>query len=377
MKLLLYPVIFIFFMITLTARPYVPSQSNTTSLDSLLPVRGFCIAAPRPDGVDEFIKFIIEELAPRQVNTLVLRVDFNYQFKSRPELRDSAALSEQDVKKMVKACQQHNIQLIPQINLLGHQSWATKTTNLLKVYPQFDETPHVKMPEKYEWPNKDSLYCKSYCPLHPEVHAVVFDLVDEICEVFESSAFHAGMDEVFYIGDDQCPRCSGKDKAELFAGEVTLIRDHLAENDRKLWIWGDRLLDGNLTGLGMWEASMNNTNPAIDLIPKDVVICDWHYERADQTAVYFAMKGLNVITCPWRKPELATKQVADMVRFREQSTKAMKERFQGMMQTVWSGTEDFLDGYYGRKVNEEAGENTPQNCFRTLYDEIAELNNAK
>jgi hypothetical protein len=57
-------------------------------------------------------------------------------------------------------------------------------------------------------------------------------------EVFEADAFHAGMDEVFYIGDDKCPRCSGLDKAALFAGEVTKIRNHLARNGHELWIWG-------------------------------------------------------------------------------------------------------------------------------------------
>src|SRR5690606_24394606 len=100
---------------------------------------------------------------------------------------------------LVNICKKHNIELIPQINLLGHQSWASEVTKLLEVYPQFDETPGVIMPEKYEWPNADGLYCKSYCPLHPEVHGVVFDLVDEIIEVFEAKSFHAGMDEVFYI----------------------------------------------------------------------------------------------------------------------------------------------------------------------------------
>jgi len=55
------------------------------------------------------------------------------------------------------------------------------------------------MPEEYKWPNDDELYCKSYCPLHPEVHDVVFDVVGELTDVFEASAFHAGMDEVFYI----------------------------------------------------------------------------------------------------------------------------------------------------------------------------------
>ena len=347
----------------------IPSFSLAPATDQL-PVRGFCIAAPGSDRVDEFVKFINDELAPRKVNTLIIRIDYNYQYESHPELRDSSTLSKADVKKMVAACHKNQIRIIPQVNLLGHQSWASKVNNLLRVYPQFDETPDVKIPEIYKWPNADGLYCKSYCPLHPEVHAIVFDLMDEICDAFETDAFHAGMDEVFYIGDDKCPRCSGKDKAELFAGELNLIRNHLAMKNRQLWIWGDRLIDGKTTGLGMWEASMNNTYRAVDLIYKDVMICDWHYERPDQTAVYFATKGLSVVTCPWRNPEIAVKQTQDMFRFRASVTPEMKDRFQGMMQTIWTGADQFMDEFYGRKTNPKEGVNTQTNCFKAMYSEI-------
>jgi len=341
--------------------------------DMSVPVRGFCIVAPQPRTVDSFVHFINTELAPRSVNTLVLRVDFNYQYTSHPELRDSIALSKEDVKKIVAACKANQIKVIPQVNLLGHQSWAGTTYNLLKKYPQFDETPGVFMPAKYQWPNADSLYCKSYCPLHPDLHSIVFSLMDEICEVFETDAFHAGMDEVFYIGDSKCVRCSGKDKAVLFANEVSVLRDHLAETKKELWIWGDRLLDGHSTGLGMWEASKNFTWPAIDLVPKDVIICDWHYERADKTAVYFAMKGFNVITCPWRNGAIANKQLTDLVAFRNESTVDMKPRFRGMMQTVWTGNSNFLKGFYAEKSDTIRGGKTEWNCFRQLYTAIDKL----
>jgi hypothetical protein len=364
--------IFILFLLAISCISY--SQSPAASAPkpvNILPVRGFCIAAPLSKDVDRFVKFIDEELAPRLVNTLILRVDFNYQYESHPELRDSDALSKEEVRKLAAVCKKNNISLIPQVNLLGHQSWAGKAGNLLKVYPEFDETPLVRMPAKYAWPNADGLYCKSYCPLHPDVHKVVFDIVDEICTVFEADAFHAGMDEVFYIGEAQCPRCSGKDKAELFAGEVRTIRDHLAVRNRKLWIWGDRLLDGKTTGLGEWEASYNNTYRAIDMIPKDVVICDWHYERPDQTPVYFAMKGLNVVTCPWRNPENAVLQVQDMMKFRNHSTPEMKDHFMGMVQTIWSGAGQFLDNFYG--IRPEKGTSTQVNCFKALFTEIQKM----
>ena len=342
---------------------------QSQNMDELFPVRGFCIGAPDPDHLDAFIEFINNDLTRYAVNTLILRVDYGYQFKSHPELIDGNALSPAEVQKIVKACRKNNIRLIPQINLLGHQSWAGKVNKLLEVYPEFDETPHVKMPEDYKWPNNDGLYCKSYCPLHPGVHKVVFDLVDEICDVFESDAFHAGMDEVFYIGEDSCNRCSGHDKAELFAGEISLIRNHLASKDRTLMIWGDRLIDGRATGMGMWEASMNNTHRAIDMIPKDVFICDWHYERPDQTAVYFAMKGFRVATCPWRNPEVGVKQAEDMVRFRNNSTGEMKDRFAGIIQTVWSSPEQFLKEYNSPGTEQ----NTAAACFRAVFSRMNTL----
>jgi hypothetical protein len=358
-----------FFFLSLSFLTYSQLADRQPAVTgNMLPVRGFCIAAPQPEELGRFIKFIDEELAPRSVNTLILRVDFNYMYESHPELRDSGALSKSEVKKLVEVCRKNSINLIPQVNLLGHQSWASEVGNLLKMYPQFDETPLIKIPDKYVWPNADGLYCKSYCPLHPDVHHIVFDLVDEICEVFESKGFHAGMDEVFYIGEAQCPRCSGRDKAELFAGEVRTIRDHLAVRNRKLWIWGDRLLDGKTTGLGEWEASYNNTHRAIDMIPKDVIICDWHYERPDQTPVYFAMKGLSVVTCPWRIADNAVQQTRDMVRFRKSATPEMKDRYIGMVQTIWSGAGQFMDNFYG--VKPEKGEYSQVNCFKALFTEI-------
>ena len=347
--------------------------SAQTDLDSVMPVRGLSIKAPHPATVDSFVHFIATELVPRKVNTLLLLVDYSYQFESHPELRDTLALSKKDVKKIVSVCRKNNIRLIPQINLLGHQSDRTKINKLLEKYPEFDETPYVKMPAVYVWPNEDELYCKSYCPLHPDVHKIIFDVVDEICDVFESTAFHAGMDEVFYLGDEKCPRCQGRDNAELFAGEVTAVKNHLANKGRELWIWGDRLLDGKTTGFGMWEASYNNTYRAIDLIPKDVVICDWHYERPDKSAVYFAMKGFRVITCPWRDPDVVEKQVADMIQFRKDATPQMKDYYQGMMQTSWSGPSGFMKKFYDNEPVTETNKIQDVNCFRAMYNKIAEI----
>ena len=59
-----------------------------------------------------------------------------------------------------------------------------------------------------------------------------------------------------------------------------------------------------------------------------------------------------------------------MFRFRAGATPVMKERYKGMMQTIWSGAGSFMDEFYGRKSDSKAGQNTQSNCFRALFDEI-------
>jgi hypothetical protein len=44
-------------------------------------------------------------------------------------------------------CRKNNIRVIPQIDLLAI-NLGNHTGKLLLVYPQFDETPEIKMPEK-------------------------------------------------------------------------------------------------------------------------------------------------------------------------------------------------------------------------------------
>ena len=347
---------------------------GAVTLDEALPLRGLCLQAPQRQRIDDFIKFIDEVLAPGKINTLILRVDFGYEYTSHPELRARSPLTKADVKKLVEACKKHKINLIPHLQLLGHQSWAKTTGKLLEVYPEFDETPHVKTENYTSWPNSDGLYCKSYCPLHPEVHKVMYALIDELMDVFEATDFHGGMDEVFYIANEKCPRCAGKNPAELFAGEVTKARNHLAEKkvQRKLWIWGDRLIDGRTTRIGMWEASMNGTAPAIDLIPKDVFICDWHYEKAHTTPLLFNEKGLNVASCPWKKPQVAAEQIANMVKFRKEAEEKNGGQFQGIIQTVWGSAEGFIRAYRDLTPEQETGESEAA-CFKRVLGEIAIL----
>lgn len=97
------------------------------------------------------------------------------------------------------------------------------------------------------------------------------------------------------------------------------------------------------------------------------MIADWHYERPDQTPVYFAMKGFRVATSTWNRPAVAEDQWSDMLRFRKHSNDVLKDKFLGVIQTVWSGAGAFMDGFYENRLDKDGGENTPWHSFVRIY----------
>jgi Glycosyl hydrolase family 20, catalytic domain len=267
---------------------------------------------------------VVGQLADVGINAIVAEINYGYEYQSHPELRSDNPSSAAQIRKLAAACRERHIRLIPQFQCLGHQSWSKHTYPLLVKYPQFDETPG-KFPD-----NKD-IYCRSWCPLHADVNPIIFALMDELIEVFGADAFHVGMDEVFLVGDDDCPRCKGKDKAELFAQAVNDYHRHLVGKHKlQMLMWGDRLIDSEKIKYGTWEASANGTAAAIDSVAKDIIICDWHYElrEAYESVPMFLEKGFRVWPASWRKPD-AAKALVDY------SRKFDHSKMLGHLNTVW------------------------------------------
>ncbi|MEO6005240.1 MAG: family 20 glycosylhydrolase [Opitutus sp.] len=333
-----------------------------------LPVRAVMLIGLPPSALPPFLEFVGHELRSEGVNTLIFQIDYNYAYKSRPEMAAPGAYTEAQIKSLVHACRDAGIKLIPLLNCFGHQSWAGTTHQLLTVHPEFDETPGL-------YPNNKDIYCRSYCPNHPGVHAVIFDLLAEIQEVFETDAIHVGMDEVFLIGEDTCPRCQGRDKAELFAQEVRTLRDFLATRKTKLWLWGDRLIDGRTTGLGKWEGSYNNTHRAVDLVPKDIVICDWHYDSAVPTPAYFALKGLDVVICSYNKPDVGVAEVDDLFRTRTANrvNPQLASRLLGVMATNWGKSDRFAESYRTAKATGAVANMPSVENFIRVFERVRHL----
>jgi hypothetical protein len=315
---------------------------------------GLHLLARGPEILPLLKRGITEALAPVGINALVFEVNYDFQFRSHPELANRKAWSKAQARELADHCRRHGIRLIPGFNCLGHQSWAETTFPLLVQYPELDETPEIPR-------NNPDIYCRSWCPLHPKVNEIVFALLDELIDAFESEAFHVGMDEVFLIASDQCPRCRGNDPADLFARAVTDLYGHLAgKRKQTVLLWGDRLLDAAATGYGRWEASENGTAPAIDRIPREIIVCDWHYERREEypSIPLFQEKGFRVWPAGWRDLEATRALIASEERH-------AGDRMLGHLFTVWSDGDRFLKALLGEgPVPEKPGH--PEEAAATL-----------
>ena len=303
--------------------------------------RGFHYLVKSPQELPDFEDVITKFMPQFRLNEIILEINYHYEYQSHPEVREADCWSADDCRRLKQLADANCVKIIPMINCLGHQSWADETFQLLRAHPEFDETPDIPLSNK-------EIYCRSWCPLHPDVNAFMFDLMDELIDVFEPEAFHAGMDEVFILG--RCPRCREIPTAELFARSVKDIHAHVVgKHGLEMLIWGDRLLETATTGYGEWEASSNNTAPAIDLIPKDIVICDWHYETeySGIPATYssvreFQKKGLRVWPAGWKSAENAQMLTAVAM-------ETASDLMVGYLATTWTSVGAVSGGLRGDK----------------------------
>ena len=274
----------------------------------------------------------LENLSKQGINAIILEVDYNFAFKSHPELRQGTTpITRDGARRFAALCKKFDIRLIPEFQSLGHQSWKAETFPLLTVYPAFDLTPGA-------FSNNEGIYCREWDPLNPEVWRIVFQLIDEIIVAFRADAFHVGMDEIFLLGSELSPSTRGKDSSVLFAKAVNEIHAHLVRKRHvEMLMWGDRLIDGKKYDFGEWEAATNGTAAAIDLIPKDIIVCPWHYElREDYPSIpMFINKGFRVLPAGWKDVE-ATKRLIEFTRLHADP------KLLGYVFTTWGVTKDAL-----------------------------------
>jgi hypothetical protein len=282
-------------------------------------------------GGDEALNDLAKQLpalAERGINCLILEVNYAFEFASHPELRaGERPITRGGAARFADACRENGIELVPQFQCLGHQSWAKNTGPLLTKYPEFDLTPGA-------YPENKDIYCREWDPTNPRVNNIVFAMMDELIDAFDAKLFHVGMDEVFLLKDKHAKNTKDRDPAEVFAQAVNDYHAHLVgKRGITMLMWADRLIDGDRWNMGEWEASKVGTAAAVDKIPKDIILCPWHYEPRDayESVPYFMERGFRVLPASWKNVDASNALIKYSLQHQRD------DHLVGHIFTTWSG----------------------------------------
>ncbi len=157
------------------------------------------------------------------------------------------ALSKQNIAEMQDIARSYFIDVIPIFQTLGHYE------NILS---------HPKYRKFAEFPGAASLNT-----IDEATDSFLFNMLDEVIPQFESEYFHMGCDESRDVGYGATKRLVEKiGTAQVHADHYMKVYNKLQSKGKKPMMYGDIIL----------------RHPEIlDLIPKDIIIVDWHYRVND------------------------------------------------------------------------------------------------
>lgn len=247
-----------------------------------VPWRGFQLDLARKMSYrPEFVKRLVRELSALKYNVLQLYIEHNFAWDAFPELHEADAMSPDDARELDEYAAQYGVTIIPATNICRHMEGFL-------LNPRFR---HLKELPLAKHPVPGGMLHMA----HPEAWGFVRTILDEMLDAFSSEHFHIGFDETHYIG--RHPKSLRKSPRKWFADWIIRTKKHVEKAGRRSHIWGDKFLlkeeFPNLANCnGGWPGDIRE---AIDDIPRDLIIQDWHYySSGDESVKFFREKGFEV-----------------------------------------------------------------------------------
>ena len=290
------------------------------------PFRGLKVYMPGERQLDQFYK-IVDMLMYYRYNTIIIEVGGAMEYKRHPEINESWIeyckemsrypqradevqnmfgwaknsihfengdgnfLSQDTVRELVAYCRERGMEVIPEVPCLSHADY------LLNAHQELSERPYDPFPD-------------TYCPSNPDTYKLLFDVMDEVIDVFRPKVMQIGHDEFYTYG--LCERCKERSAPEILAGDINRIHEYLAAHGIRLMFWAEKMLN-HITSWGEGLAGaerhcrcsrntvhdMPATYPAIDMIDKDCIAHNWYWGLSEKHDETFLSHGFTMTYGNW------------------------------------------------------------------------------
>ncbi len=211
----------------------------------------------------DYLHKVIDRLVDLKANTLWLYIE-NHVRVDVPGLEDisqKAGLTPDQARAVSAYGRERGIDVVPGTNLLSHmEGWfrlerfAHLADGAMRSYPVLSRPESWELVQKY---------------------------LDALADAFPSQNFHAGLDELLFVGTnpDAQAALNVQGKPTYYADFALKVIDHLQARGKTVWIWDDMVLGKNVYRK---EGFNDAYREALDRIPRDVIMTHWYYwDNAD------------------------------------------------------------------------------------------------
>ena len=241
----------------------------------------------RGDEDIEDVKMVILKARSSFFNEIIIMVTSGVKLdKLKTDQNILNKWEKKDLINLIKFSKDLGFKVIPEIKLLTHQEKFFNNS-----YPKY------------------MLNKTTYNPNNSEVYSIIFPIIDEIIEIFDTDILHIGHDEVAGFNSHISPKAILKNQTRLnpneYIKDIHIIHNYLIKKNIKTMMWGDMflsplrfpsMLDKHLHGVNGFDKLINN-------LSKDIIIADWHYfdgQKIFPSYDYFNNLGFETYGAIWR-----------------------------------------------------------------------------
>jgi hypothetical protein len=273
------------------------------------------ISRGQVSNLDNFKK-IISHIARYKMNTYMLYMEDMLEFEKYPTIgKNRGALTKSEVKEILDFVKKNFVEVIPIFQTLGHYENILSQEEFLK-YAEFPGAASLNV-------SYDSTYL------------FLEDLLKEVFALFPSEYFHMGADESWDVGLGESKKLVEETNiAIVHANHYKKVYEICKKYNKKVMMYGDILLD----------------QPEIlSLIPKDIVIIDWHYSADNYYPSTKIIKdaGFNYLVSPsvWNFLSTFPANINSLPNIKYLIESGLENESMGMINSNWGdyGAETFKE----------------------------------
>lgn len=268
--------------------------------------RGYRLFIPARSEIEDFKK-LIDYVVYYKYNTLIIEIGGGMEYERRPVINEKwvefcnevksgpyeaeriqnktypweknsihvanaggSFLTKKELREIVEYCKSRYLNVIPEVPSMSHSDY------LVMAYPEINERIEDKYPD-------------TYCPSNPKTYEILFDVLEEVIEVFEPTQIHIGHDELYTAA--KCEKCKGKSPVDLYVGDIIKINDFLKSKSIKASMWCEKFFNGMYQGspcggAATPEKDIPELYPCAGKVPKDIMLFNWYWPVLDKSFEY-------------------------------------------------------------------------------------------